>query len=48
MLPEGFDPNLSKEFGMTLICAFVQQLDGELLIDGGESGQGTRFTVLFS
>ena len=44
-LPQGFDPRTARSLGMRLICAFVQQLDGELRVETGPAG--TRFEVTF-
>ena len=44
-LPEGFDPQTARSLGMRLICAFVQQLEGELRVETGPAG--TRFEVAF-
>lgn len=46
-LPESFDPAAGKGVGMTLVSSFVAQIGGELRIDRGDDGDGTRFTVLF-
>ena len=46
-LPEGFDLGSRKGLGMRIIRSFVEQIGGELRIYRGNSGQGTRFTVLF-
>lgn len=48
VLPDDFDPAISKGLGMSLISALVAQIGGELRIDRGEDDEGTRFTVLFS
>lgn len=42
-LPADFDPTTSKSLGMTIISAFVQQLDGELSINA--RNPGTEFLV---
>jgi two-component system, sensor histidine kinase PdtaS len=47
-LPEGFDLGGRKGLGMKIIRSFVEQVGGELRIDRGDRGHGTRFTVLFS
>jgi two-component sensor histidine kinase len=47
-VPEGFDPAKSKGLGMKIVLSFVKLIDGQLLIDRGEKGQGARFTVRFS
>ena len=48
VLPEGFDPAACKGLGMKIIRSFVEQIGGELQINGGDKNQGARFTVLFS
>ena len=47
-LPEGFDPAACKGLGMRIIRSFVERIGGELRVDQGDKGQGTRFTVIFS
>ena len=48
VLPEDFDPGACEGLGMSLILGLVGQIGGELRIDRGETGEGTRFTVLFT
>jgi len=43
-LPEDFDLSSTESLGMQLISTLVDQLDGEVEIDGS---QGTRFTITF-
>jgi two-component sensor histidine kinase len=43
-LPAGFDPQTSKSLGMSIIAAFTQQLDGELVINA--KNPGTEFLVI--
>lgn len=47
-LPEGFDPAACKGLGMGLVMGLAAQIGGELRIDRGDKGDGTRFAVLFS
>ncbi len=47
VLPEGFDPETCEGLGMSLVLGLVAQIGGELRIDRGDSGGGTRFAVLF-
>ena len=48
VLPADFDPADSKGLGMRILSGLVRQIGGELRIDRGEKGDGTRFTVLLS
>jgi len=47
-LPEGFDPAACKGPGMRIVRSLVERIGGELRIDRGDNGEGTRFAVLFS
>jgi len=47
-LPEGFDPAAAKGLGMRIVRSLVERIGGELRIDRGDNGEGTRFAVLFS
>ncbi len=47
VLPEGFDPEACEGLGMSLVLGLAAQIGGELQIDHGDTGDGTRFTVLF-
>ena len=47
-LPAGFDPAHSKGLGMKIIYSLVKQIGGELHIASGDSGHGTRFTLILS
>jgi len=46
-LPAGFDPKRSKGLGMSIVLSQVKQIGGELDIQPGTNGRGTRFTVRF-
>jgi two-component sensor histidine kinase len=46
-LPAAFDPARSTGLGMKIIRSLVTQVRGELHIQPGDSGRGTRFTVTF-
>ena len=46
-LPAGFDPANSRELGMRIVLALVEQVDGKLHIMPSDDGRGTRFTVTF-
>ena len=47
-LSEGFDPAARRGLGMRIVQSFVGRIDGELHVDRGDEGQGTRFTVFFA
>jgi two-component sensor histidine kinase len=47
-LPNDFDPAAAKGLGMRIVRSFVDRIGGKLLIGRGDTGQGARFTVLFS
>jgi two-component system, sensor histidine kinase PdtaS len=46
-LPQGFDPADCKGLGMRIIRALIEQIGGELSIDGADGNHSARFTVLF-
>lgn len=46
-LPAEFDPKRSKGLGMSIVLSQVKQIGGELQIQPGSKGRGTRFTVTF-
>jgi two-component sensor histidine kinase len=48
VLPDDFAATARKGLGMSLVLGLVAQIGGELRIDRGDTGEGTRFTVLFS
>jgi two-component sensor histidine kinase len=48
VLPEGFDPAVSKGLGLKIIRFFVERIGGVLRFGPGDNNQGARFTVLFS
>jgi two-component sensor histidine kinase len=48
VLPEDFDPEACEGLGMSLVTGLAAQIGGKLRIDRGDTGKGTRFTVLFS
>ncbi|WP_293369470.1 sensor histidine kinase [Phenylobacterium sp.] len=47
-LARGFDPKASTGLGMKIIASLVRDIAGELVVGARETGQGARFTVLFS
>jgi len=44
VLPEGFDPAVSKGLRMKIIRSLVERIGGELRIGPGDKNEGTRFT----
>ena len=46
-LPEGSNTAGSTGMGMKLIASLVRQIGGTLKFDGGETNEGTRFTIAF-
>jgi two-component system, sensor histidine kinase PdtaS len=46
-VPAEFDPVRCKGLGTKIVLALVKQIRGELKITPADSGQGTRFTVIF-
>ena len=48
VLPNNFDPEACIGLGMSLVLGLAAQIGGEVRIDRGETGAGTRFIVLFA
>ncbi len=46
-LSEGFDPAKTQGLGMQIVLSLVQQINGQLLFDRGDTGRGACFTVQF-
>jgi two-component sensor histidine kinase len=46
-LPAEFEPTQSRGLGMKIVLSQVKQIGGELQIQRGGNGRGTRFVVMF-